>query len=123
MTKKNTKKFPTAKQLAKGPVIQRCSHSMELSEAGLRDHELKLEFLWLPDPDEEPGDVTLWPVWRYSIRRVGAKNWHKIGLSSEGFHFARCGGAGASLMKYFSDLEELLEDDVAELTYGEDEDE
>jgi len=117
--KRNTKKFPTAKQLAKEPIIQPCSLVVELAEAGLRDHELKLEHLWWAPDDEEPdedGDVQLWPAWRYSIRRVGLRNWYKIGLSEEGFNFARCRGAGAPLMKYFSELEELLGDDVAELT-------
>jgi hypothetical protein len=125
----STGRFPTAEQLAAAPTIQPCALVPELAEAGLRDHELLIEFVWYA-PDSEPEDeedddeeVLLWPGWYYRIRRIGGKVWHSIGLSAESLSFAKCAGAGMQLMCYFADLEEALEDTVSELTYDEDFDE
>ena len=81
-------RYPKPEAFAEGKaVVWPCADVVELCEAGLRDHELLLEFFWEAE-DEEDEESPLWPCWRFSIRRLGQDEWNLIGRSDEGYSFA-----------------------------------
>lgn len=120
MTKKKSKRFPAPEEIiAEGGCTFPCASVMELCEAGLRNHELLIEHTWVEDEEDEEGDIMVWPSFRFSIRRVGTKDWNLIGLSEQGLNFAKCAGAGLALIQWFGALEDELGDTVAEMTFPE----
>lgn len=116
---KTVKRFPTAEEIvAEGGCVFPCANVMELCEAGLRNHELLIEHIWVEESEEdEDGDIMVWPTIQCSIRRVGTEEWKSMGNTEEGYMFTHCAGAGFVLMKWLGEMEDLIGDAAAELTY------
>jgi hypothetical protein len=108
-----SRRFPTKAQVRDG-IIWPCTRSTELRRAGLGDYELKVQFVFWEDEDEDDGEVIIMPATEVYARVVGKKKWTEIGCSAEGFKFAFFKTGTMALMKWINDLCDKYEDVIGE---------